>query len=130
MESILDTPLFSSNEESIKPEKKFKINNKCSFCNKSKNNILMTGIDLTTGNDLCFCDYACAKLYYDNINHNIKIDEQKYRKDYLNHNLSKNAEKIYKKKGVKLFQQLPIVHSSNYKSILECKQVFVKTLDY
>ena len=75
----------------------------CDFCKKKIKFMPLTSLDKS----LKFCDYVCAKLYYDNVN-KFEINKSEYNNYYNNDQISKKAKDIYNKVGKILFKQLPI----------------------
>lgn len=79
------------------------LNSCCSFCKKKIKFMPLSSIDKS----LKFCDYVCAKLYYDNVN-KFEINKKEYNNYFINDQLSKKAKEIYNKIGGVIFKQLPI----------------------
>lgn len=113
----LNIPFFHNNSN-----KQFNFSNnelnlifKCSYCGRKIKSAPLKGCkrvndDFMTINDnfkiLYFCDFICAKLYDNNVQQ-ISIDVKKYRIDFLNKCLSKEATIIYNRVSQILFTQLP-----------------------
>lgn len=99
------------------------LDDKCSFCGES---IKLTPVECIC-NKCKFCDIACAKLYYDNVER-VKIDMKKYNMYYSNNQLSPTAKTIYEKMNSVMFDMLPICKINVEDNISEMKMKYMKLL--
>lgn len=76
---------------------------KCSFCNDTINDFYVSCLNC----DCKFCDIACAKLYYDNVD-KVKINLKDYNTHYVNGQLSSTESSIFEKVATTSFYMLPI----------------------
>jgi hypothetical protein len=137
MNPLNDPVYFNTDDKYYNPSNEILgsiINTKCDWCGRKHNNHALLKahhIDIVpikmnyenfnsgfhmkiehedTEDNLVFCNFACAKLYYDNI-HKIKVNTDDYRVLYIDHKLIDNARNIYDRvyDKHKLFEYLPIM---------------------
>jgi len=114
----LNIPFFHNNnmnQQSTFSNNELNLIFKCSYCNKKIKCAPLKGCKRMNNDFMCindnfkilyFCDFICAKLYDNNVQQ-ISIDVKKYRIDFLNKRLSKEATIIYNRVSQILFTQLP-----------------------
>lgn len=107
IDKLVDTAL--AHEEEMKSK------NICAYCRREKKKYCLLAkpyegsvYGSTKGSEhiLKFCDFICAKLFYDNFNR-ITIDITDYKRAYNQNLLDKKARTIYERVGNNYFAFLP-----------------------
>ena len=99
------------------------LDSECSFCKES---IKLIPVKCLQSKHK-FCDIACAKLFYDNIE-KIKINIKDYNMYYSNNQLSSKAKNIYEKMDSTIFTMLPIYMINPEDDKKEAKKRYVKMI--
>lgn len=99
------------------------LNSKCSFCGSC---IKLTPVECI-GQKYKFCDIACAKLFYDNVE-KIKVNIKEYNMYYSNNQLSVKAKYIYEKMNSTIFSMLPIYKIQIGDNKKEAKKRYAKMI--